>query len=195
MAYDIVFVDKPLVGRAVGDESIFLANLPTNPKIFAFFYRGSADVGEVEKRLRALGQKTGPNLFVHFSSEADPDYDKAEKRFGITKWPVVVVTAISPLAATPDGDNLFVRLDNRSLFADPEKLVRTVEELFNLFLREKIGQAIRTGWLRSGQAAISQAAGRVWSVIKPVITWVAERDISVGFLGVKIEVKEAGGHK
>jgi hypothetical protein len=194
MAYDIVFVDKPVPGRDVGDESIFLADLPSVPKVFAFFYRGSADVSEVEKRLRELGQKTGANLFVHIPSEADPDYDTAEKRFGITKWPVVVVTAISPLAATPEGDNVFVRLDNKSLFANPEELVRTVEELFNLFLGEQIGRAIRTGWLRSGQAAIREAAGRVWSVIKPVITWIAERDISVEFLGVKIEVKEAGGH-
>jgi hypothetical protein len=121
---------------------------------------------------------------------ADPDYDKAERRFGIRKWPVIIVTAISPLAATPDGDNAFVRLDNRSLFERPEELVRTVEELLNLFLGGQIARAVATGWREGGKAALIAAAQRIWSVIKPVITWVAERDLTLEFLGVKIELKE-----
>jgi hypothetical protein len=168
--------------------------LPTNPKVLAFFYRGSADTSEVERGLRALGQKTGDNLFVNIASQADPDYDKAEKCFRIKKWPVIVVTAISPLAATPEGDNGFVRLDSRSLFAKPEELLRTVEELFNLFLGGKIGQAAVTGWTNSGRTALLAAAERVWLVVKPVISWLSQRDFSFEYAGVKIEVKEGGGH-
>jgi hypothetical protein len=193
MSYDIVFVDNPGPGRGVG-ESVFLSNLPTNPKVFVFFYRGAADVSEVEKGLRALGQKTGDNLFVNIASQADPDYDKAEKCFGIRRWPVIVVTAISPLAGTPEGDNAFVRLDSRLLFAKPEELVRTVEELFNLFLGGKIAQAVRVGWTSPGKSALLAAAERVWSVVKPVITWLAQRDFAFEYAGAKIEVKEAGGH-
>jgi hypothetical protein len=191
MAYDIVFVEKPEPGRAVGD-SVFLSNLPTNPKIFAFFYRGAADTSEVEKQLRALGQRTGDNLFVNIASQADPDYDKAEKRFGIRRWPVIVVTAISPLAATPEGDNAFVRLDNKPLFAKPEELVRTVEELFNLFVGGQIGHAIVTGWTQQGKASLLAAAERVWSVVQPVIKWLGKRDFAFEFAGAKIEVKQGG---
>jgi hypothetical protein len=192
MAYNIVFVEKTAPGRAVGD-SVFLSNLPTNPKVFAFFYRGSGDTSEVEKALRALGQRTGDNLFVNIGSQADSDYDKAEKCFGIRGWPVIVVTAISPLAATPEGDNAFVRLDNKSLFAKPEELVRTVEELFNLFLGGNIGQAIVTKWTQEGKAALLAAAERVWSVVQPVIIWLGKRDFAFEYAGAKIEVKEAGG--
>jgi hypothetical protein len=206
MAYEIVFVEKPepvdesgrlhrgpQKDRGVA-ESVFLSSLPTNPKVFAFFYRGSTDWDEVEKRLRALGQKTGDNFFVNIGTLADPDYPRAQERFQIEELPVIVVTAISPLAATPAGDNAFVRLDNRSLFEKPDELIRTVEELFNLFLGGKISRAVATGWKQEGKAALSAATQRIWSVIKPVITWVAERDLVLEFLGVKIEVKDSGGH-
>jgi len=138
MAYDIVFVEKEIPGRAVGDN-LFLSSLPTAPKVFVLFYPGSADTKEVEQRLRKLGQQTGDNLFVNFGSLADPDYEKADKLFGITRWPVIIVTAISPLAATPEGDNAFVRLDSRALFANPEQVVRTVEELFDAADRNLYG--------------------------------------------------------
>jgi hypothetical protein len=184
MAYEIVFVEKPDSGRnpdrAVG-ENVFIANLPAKPKVFVFFYRGSAETGEVEKALRALGQKTGDNLFVNIASQADPDYDKAERRFSIGRWPVIIITAISPLAATPEGDNAFVRLDSRSLFAKPDELIRTVEELFNLFLGGKIGQAVTIGWTRQGKAALLMAGKRIWSVIQPAINWLSERDFAVEF--------------
>lgn len=193
MAYDIVFVEKPEPGRARGVDSVFLSDLPTNPKVFAFLYRGAADTSEVEGALRALGERTGDNLFVNIGSQADPDYDKAEKCFRISRWPVIVVTAISPLAATPEGDNAFVRLDSRSLFDKPEELVRTVEQLFNLFLGGNIARAVVTEWIAGGQAALRAAAERVWSVVRPVITWLSERDFAFEAAGVKIEVKESGG--
>jgi hypothetical protein len=197
MAYDLVFVEKPDPGgradKAVGD-SVFLANLPANPKVFAFFYQGSTGAKAVEEGLRALGHKTGDNLFVNIGSQADPDYDKAEKRFRITGWPVVVVTAVSPLAATPDGDSAFVRLDSKALFAKPEELVRVVEELFNLFLGGEISRAVRTGWTQQGKAALVAAGERIWSVVQPVINWIARRDFTVEFADVKIEVKESGRH-
>jgi hypothetical protein len=195
MAYDIVFIENPEPGRglAVGD-SVFLSDLPMNPKVFAFFYRGSADTSEVERGLRALGEKTGDNLFVNIASQADPDYAQAEKRFGIIRWPVIIVTAVSPLAATPEGDNAFVRLGSRVLFAKPENLVRTVEELFNLFLSGQIRRAVTTGWREKGKAALLAAAERIWSVVQPVVSWIGRHDLALEFAGVKIEVKERGRH-
>ena len=194
MTYDIVFEEKPTCGaRAIADRAsgygVFLSNLPTNPKVFVFFYRGSADTSEVEKGLRALGQRTGDNLFVNIASPADPHYDTAKKRFSIREWPVIVVTAIGPLAASPQGDTAFVRLDNKSLFKKPEELVRTVEKLFNFFLDEEIKRAVWTGWTEEGKAALLAAAERIWSVIQPLVGWVAERDFTFEFASVKIEVK------
>jgi hypothetical protein len=200
MAYDIVFVDDKLPAvpgnrtkeRAVG-EAIFLASLPMSPKVFAFFYPGETDTEEVEKRLRALGKKTGDNLLVNFSTLVDPDYKRAVERFSVKALPVIIVTAVSPLAAIPNGETTFVRLDGKSLFARPDQLVRTVEELFNLFLGGKIAEAVMVAKIQRGKAAAARAADAVWAVIKPVIGWAAGRDWRVEFTPVRIEVKKSGG--
>jgi hypothetical protein len=204
MAYDIVFVEEPEVGRDPasasdhqdrGTGTVFLSQLPRDPKVFAFFFPGSADTEELQRRLRALGEKTGDNLYVDMGSLLDPDYLAARERFKLGPLPAVIVTATSPLAATPTGESAFVRLDGISLFAQPEKLVRTVEELFNLFLGGQIAQAVRLGWTVQSAAALAAAAERVWSIIQPVITWLGTRDYSFDLLSGKIEVKESRGRQ
>ena len=97
----------------------------------------------IARRLRQ--RRPRPSNRWHLDEMVVRSAGEAEKRFGIVRWPVIVVTAVSPLAATPEGDNAFVRLDSRSLFGKPEELLRTVEELFNLFLGGKIAQAVRNG--------------------------------------------------
>jgi hypothetical protein len=201
VTYNIILVEKDrspfAVGRAkeraVG-ESVFLANLPTRPKVFAFFYPGNTDTEEVEKRLRALGHRTGDNLFINFGTLDDDDYKQAVEHFGIGALPVIVVTAVGPLAATPEGETTFVRLDGKSLFAKPDELVQTLEKLFNLFLGGKILQAIMIGWTQQGKAAVAAAGERVWAIIQPAITWAAKKDIKLEFATAKIEVKESGEH-
>lgn len=200
MSFNIILIEKedpPAAGdkpreKAVG-ERVFLANLPTSPKVFAFFYPGDSDTDEVEKRLRTLGKKTGDNLFVNIGTLLDPDYKRAVERFGIGPLPVIVVTAIGPLAATPDGETTFVRLDGKSLFAKPGQLVQTIEELFNLFLRGKILQAILVGWTQQGKAAAAAAGERIWAIMQPAIAWAAKKDIKLEFATAKIEVRQSGG--
>jgi hypothetical protein len=195
MACDIVFVEEEGKGtaRAVG-ESVFLSRLPTSPKVFAFFYPGSSDTEEVQKELRALGQKTGGNLFVNIAKTLDdPDYQVAVGRFRIRGLPVIVVTAVSPLASTPEGQTAFVRLEGKELFKRPQQVVETVEQLFNLFLRDEIAQAVMAGWVQRGNARLVAAAEAIWAKIQGVIAWAAKKDISLEFLSAKIEVKERGG--
>ena len=195
MAYDILFVEKedqPAAGaepRGVGD--VFLSKLPTSPKVFALFFDGSLDTEDVRERLRTLGEKTGDNFYVNVGTLSDPDYQAAARRFNLGPLPAIVVTAISPLAATPEGENAYVRLDSRPLFAKPEQLASTVEELFNLFLAQKISQAVRVGWTQQGKAGLIAAAERVWSVIEPVITWLSKKDLTFEVAPVKIEVRES----
>jgi hypothetical protein len=190
--YNVVFIEKDEEGRAVG-ENVFLSALPANPKVFALFYPGSTESKDTERRLRALGERAGDNLWVNLGLLRDPDYQQAARQFRISRLPVVVVTATSPLASTPEGDTAFVRLDSDALFAKPDDLQRTVETVFNLFLSGRLKQAIVTGWIRQEGARLAVAAERVWSVLQPVVHWLAKRDVAVEFSGVKIEVKESGG--
>jgi hypothetical protein len=201
MAYDIVCVqadDPPTPGeRSRGVlENVFLSKLPTSPKVFAFFFPGSLDTDDLQERLRALGEKTSDNLCVHMGEAllSDPDYQRAAERFRLRTFPAVVVTAVNPLAATPEDGNAYVRLDSKALFANPQQLARTVEELFNLFLTHKISQAIRVGWTQEGKAALVASVERVWSVVQPVITWLSKKDFTLEFGPFKIAVEESRGH-
>lgn len=206
MAWDIVFVEpeKPGrpggKGRAVGEnaravgENIFLRDLPKNPKVFAFLFPGSDDSDELKEGLRVLGEKTGDNLYVDLNSSlADPDYQAARRRFKLGPLPAIVVTAISPLAATPTGETGFVRLDGKALLAKPEQLVRTVEELFNLFLGGEIAAAVRRGWIAERGAALAAAAARVWAIFQPVITWLGKAEYEFNIAEGTIAVKPSGG--
>jgi hypothetical protein len=200
MTWDIVFIEKPkpqVLGepsRALG-EDVMLDDLPTDAKVFVFFFPGDMSTGtdDLQDRLRALGRRTGSNLFVDIGSLADKDYPAAAERFGLVALPAIVVTATSPLAASPEGDTAFVRLDAQSLFAKPELLTRTVEQLFNLFLTNKVSQAVRLGTWHTGRAALAAVAERVWrSVVQPVVTWLAEREFTLNFFEGTLEVKPSG---
>ena len=99
MPYDIVFVEPEdpslAAGKDRGAGSVFLSNLPASAKVFAFFYPSSVAMNDLVERLRSLGRGTGDNLFVNIGSLRDPDYPI------VGALPVIIITAISPLAATP----------------------------------------------------------------------------------------------
>jgi hypothetical protein len=105
------------------------------------------------------------------------------------------VTAVSPLAATPDGHSAFVRLDSKALFANPAQLVQAVEAIFNRFLVGDISKAVRFGWQSEVRAALTQAAGGIWAVIQPVVDWISRKDLAIEFAEVKLEIKESGSRK
>lgn len=197
MAYQIVFVKNqppPAPGerpKGVGEHMV-LADVPASPKVFVFYYPGSTDTRDVEKRLRALGQKSGDNLFVCFGKGDDPHYERTVKCFGLGPLPVIVVTAIAPLATMPDMKTAFVRLDSKPLFEKPDALVQTVEELFNLFLGGKFRQAAWVGTAQEGKAVLADLGERLWTVIKPVFTWIAQSDIKLGLADGTIEVSQSG---
>jgi hypothetical protein len=85
-----------------------------------------------------------------------------------------------------------VRLDSSALFSKPAELVRTVEELFNLFLAGNVAQAVRSGWIAQGQATAVGVAARIWAIVQPVIAWISRRDLVIDVTSGKIEVKASG---
>jgi hypothetical protein len=73
----------------------------------------------------------------------------------------------------------------------PDETIATVEQLFNLFLANKISEAIATAWTDQAIARLRAAAAQVWAVIHPVVAWIASRDIKLGFASAKIEIVQA----
>ena len=76
MPYQLV-LREPEEGssKAVG-ENIFLANLPANFPVYAFYYPAEMPDSDFEKLLRTLGERTGENLFVNIGRLNDPQFDK-----------------------------------------------------------------------------------------------------------------------
>ena len=107
--------------RNVG-ENVLLAELPLQYQCYAFYYPGPMPDPQLEKALRALGEQTGQNLFVNIGRLNDPADGKITRLFGIKRTPVIVLTAVAPLAALEDdGATVYVRLDSSSLLDSTER--------------------------------------------------------------------------
>ena len=69
-------------------DNVFLANLPTDYKVFLFYYPSVIANEDLENGLRKLGDMTGKNLFVNFGLLNDPNYSIIQKTFQIKSFPV-----------------------------------------------------------------------------------------------------------
>ena len=148
---------------------------------------------DFEKSLRTLGERTGENLFVNIGRLNDPQFDKLVRKFEITSFPALVMTAVADLAAAPDDElmSAYVRLDGR-VMAKPDRAIKLVEELYLLFLRKDIAQAIKKA-SRKSKIELARTIGKhILAMLAKVGTYLAERDFSVSILQGRFEVKKSG---
>jgi hypothetical protein len=176
--------------KAVG-ENVFLANLSAEFPVYAFYYPSEMPDLDFEELLRKLGERTGNNFFINIGRLDDPQFDKIVRKFDITSFPSLILTAVADLAA-PENDlmNAYVRLDGR-LIAEPKRAIKFVEDLYLLFLRGEIAQAIkRTN--RRNKTELTRAVGQyILTALSKVGTFAAERDISVSILQGRFELKKS----
>jgi hypothetical protein len=193
MAYQLVFAEPPAADKAVGDN-VFLDDLPLSYKVYLFYYAGSMADEVLEKRLRELGDITGNNLFVNIGKLDDVKHDEIERRFEITKYPVIVLTA-TPDLASPPGSYLsaYARLDSDHLLNSPDQTIRCVQEVFNLFNQGKVAEAISRAEWRQRKEFLGWLSHFVVDAVKGILKFVNERDISVSVVEGKFELKRSGG--
>jgi hypothetical protein len=172
-------------------ENVFAADLPGEYPCYAFYYPGPMPDPELERALRVLGDQTGQNLFVNIGRLNDPAYGKIAALFDIRQTPVIVLTAIAPLA-TPGGADLsaYVRLDSTSLLASAERTMRCVHEVFTLFLRGEVAKAATSGRRTERSELLRILAGCVGDALRSVWGFISDRDVSV-FEG-RFELKRSG---
>jgi hypothetical protein len=194
MPYQLVFTEPPaaVINRAVG-ENVFWNDLPADFKVYLFYYAGAMPDEAMEKKLRDLGSATGNNLFVNIGRLDDDQFDKISELFGIRKFPVIVITALGGLAG-PEDDYLgaYARLDSEHLLGSPEKTVRCVQELFNLFMQGKVAEAVSQAKGRQRAEMIKWLAGFFKTALASLWDFVAERDISISLTEGKFELKRSG---
>jgi hypothetical protein len=193
MPYQLV-LREPEEGssKAVG-ENTFLANLPANFPVYAFYYPAEMPDSDFEKLLRTLGERTGENLFVNIGRLNDPQFDKIVHKFEITSFPTLVMTAVAELAAAPNDElmSAYVRLDGR-VIAKPDRAIKLVEELYLLFLQKDIARAIKKASRKSKTELARTISRHILAVLGKVGTYLTEHDFSVSILQGRFEVKKSG---
>jgi hypothetical protein len=198
MSYQLVLIEKPTPAvagkpRDVG-ENVFLNNIPSNYKVYLFYYPGSMGNDALEGGLRKLGEKTGHNLFVNIGQLDDPDYDTVTTRFEMKTLPAIVITAVSDLASLNNEYlSAYARLDSKQLLKSPEKTLQCVLEIFNLFLQGKVSEALAHAQSRQRAELLKRLGGLITDVLKPLLKFIDERDISFSLFEGKFELKKAGG--
>jgi hypothetical protein len=180
-------------GRKDIGDNVFVADLPREYPCYAFYYPGPMPDRELEQGLRKLGDQTGHNLFVNIGGLKDPAYGKIAKLFNITRTPVIVLTAVAPLAA-PEGTNLnaYVRLDSMNLLASAERTLKCVSEVFTLFLKGEVAKAISKGKWKQRSELLQIVVGCVCTALRSVWDFVSERDISISLFEGRFELKRSG---
>jgi len=192
LSYQLVFTSPSEDTKAVG-ENVFFADLPTDYKVYAFYYPGALRDPGLEGRLRHLGEQAGKNLFVNIGALDDPQFKRVVSKFSITKYPVIAITAVASLASpTKDHVTTFARLDGKALLDSSEKTVECVQEVFNLFLQGKVADAIgKAKWTERKE--LLAALGHYFSdALKSLGKFISNHDISFSLTEGKLELKKSG---
>jgi hypothetical protein len=193
LSYRLIAAGQPGdTQRDVGDN-VLLADLADEFKVYAFYYGAGMPNLSVIQALRTLGAETGKNLFINIGKLNDPQQDKIARMFGIEKYPVLVMTALSHLAASRDEPiSAYVRLDNERLLNSPERTIGCVQELFSLFLQGKVAEAVtHAKW--SQRAEFARAVGGVLAgALKKIGDFVLDRDFVFSFVEGTLTLKKSG---
>ena len=193
MSYQLVFTELPKPGGMDVGENVFFSELSSEYKVYLFYYAGAMSDDAMENKLRDLGNSTGKNLLVNIGHLNDPQFDKIANLFAIKKFPVIVITALSGLAAPADDYlSAYARLDSEHLLDSPEKTVKCIQELFNLFIQGKVAEALSRAKGRQRAETLKHLAGFIVDALKSVKDFIAQRDIVVSLAEGKFELKRSG---
>ncbi len=193
MGYQLVLTEpvEEKTGAKVVGENVFFNDLPSDCKVYLLYYPRAMPNIDMENKLRGLGNKTGNNLYVNIGGLDDPDYDMIANKFNIRSNPVIIITAIDKFASTPtEFSTAYVKLDNKKLLNSSDLTIDYVLEIYNLFIRGKISEAISK---QKGDALKSLIKGIIIDALKGIQGFMAEYDISVSFFEGKFELKHKGG--
>lgn len=178
--------------RDIG-ENVFFDNLPCNYPVYVFYYPGAMPNEDLEGKLRNLGNMTGKNLFVNIGRLDDPNYGKIANKFNIKNLPVIIITAINKLSSPPTKFlTAYARIDSKGIINTTDLVIQCLQKLFNLFIQEKISEAMSQAKQDERDALISRLKGIVADALKGIWGFLKDRDISVSLVEGKFELKHSG---
>lgn len=180
------------ITRDIG-ENVFLSDLSDEYRVFAFYYPSAMRDEDLETALRGLGDLVGQNMFVNIGKLNDPSFAKIVEAFDIHDYPVLIVTATADLAgAREPGTNVYVRIDDKRLLADPARTVELVQEIYTLFLRGDIADAISKVGTAKRTELIRSVVEQIASGLRHIAGFVADRDFKVSLVEGSFEMTKSG---
>lgn len=183
--------EGPGITKDIG-ENVFLDDLSDEYRVFAFYYPPAMPDEDLESGLRGLGDLTGENLFVNIGKLNDPSFAKIVKAFDIHDYPVVVLTATSDLAgAGEEGVNVYVRIDDKRVLEDPARAVELVQEIYTLFLRGEVADAIAKAKSNERMELVRAVAKRIGAGLSKIAGFVADRDFKVSLVEGSFEMTKS----
>lgn len=198
MSYSLVLTAADTLERApslkdVGDN-VFVAHIPAEYRVFAFYYPSALGNPGLIERLRQLGEITGHNLFVNIGKLNDPSFAKVSKTFEMRRFPVVVMTASAELATSSDGDvTSFIRIDNRDILSKPDEAIVLIQELHNLFITGAVSDAMAVARRTDRRHLIRLILTAVATGLTQAGDFIDRKDISVSLLTGTFELKSRPG--
>jgi hypothetical protein len=187
MSYQLI-LSEPIEGtpKDVG-ENVFFDNLSSDYKVFIFYYAGAMPDKNLESALRNLGNIAGKNLFVNIGLINDDKYPTIGRLFDIKPLPVIIVTAIDKLASAPtEFSTAYVKIEDKRLLNSTNLAIDCVQTVFNLFIQEKISEAMSQVKRHKREALIS-------NLLKGMREFLDKRDIIFGIGEFRLELKRSGG--
>jgi hypothetical protein len=194
MRFDLLLDTGHGAGERDVGENVLLTNLPNEYQCYALYYPGPMPDPQLEAALRKIGEAAGQNLFVNIGRLNDPNYGKIANLFEIKRNPVIIFTALAPLAA-PEKEflNAFVRLDSPKLLASTERCSKCVNKVFNHFMRGDVAGAIANAKWKERSELIHAIGESIRGALGFLWDFISERDISVSVAEGRFELTKAGG--
>jgi hypothetical protein len=149
---------------------------------------------DLENKLRKFGNIIGKNLFVNIGRLNDPNYKKIASRFEIRDLPVIIITAIDGLSSVKTEryySTFFVRLDSKILLHSVDLTIKSIEQLFNLFIGGQISEALSQYRHDQRNAFLSKLKVVILNSLKVMAKFLFDRDISISLLEGKFELKRS----
>lgn len=170
-----------------GEGSVFFDNLPSDYKVYAFYYPGISLNKDLAKKLKAFGDVAGKNLFVNFGRLDDPNYRTVVKKFGIRNFPTLIVTAIDSLASPPgEYSTPFIKIDDKNFLNSTDSAIEFIEKTYNLFMDMKIAEAMHE---KSHDLRVFRIKGFLNDALKGVAGYLKQWTFSISLLEGKFEIK------
>jgi len=132
--------------KAVVSDLKLASEVPSDSEVYIFYIPGITTLPELSNTLISWGKTTGKNAFVGLLSGDAPDYKTIISYFNVKKSPAVIISGAPAFASDDEkaATTAYARIDNLRMLSNQAKITECIQELYNLFIQNKVKEAIST---------------------------------------------------